>query len=1218
MPNKPEIPQIALPHLTYYDLFKPEKLADLTAIFFDEVKAKSPDLFRRFDEYRAAKGAGLAPAEISRRIVEMASHLDGFVARLFGVQKDCEAIRERTRRDEILFTFKKEFFIRRALKKVRREEALGADLEMLDRIAAAICASCGEPPAADEELAAASAVMDLLARERALRGNPDPATLMSLRRLADRLRASDVPGEILPSGEDHEALRKFIAGLTSAMERWLVAHYYRRTERMRAWAVFKVPRPLDYQDLVEVRMTADEIPPKAIGPEEHYRARDGFDLTDERFGGREIMSEVDYCILCHERDKDSCSKGIRANGEYARNPLGYTLQGCPLDQKISESHLLKGRGEVIGALGIIAIDNPMCPGTGHRICNDCMKACIYQKQDPVNIPQVETGILTDVLALPWGFEIYSLLTRWNPLNIHLPHPLPYNGKKILIVGMGPAGYTLAHYFLNAGFGVVGIDGLKIEPLPADLVGSEGAPFHPVRDIASIRRPLSERVLSGFGGVSEYGITVRWDKNFLTVIYLNLLRREHFRLYDGVRFGGTITLEDAWDLGFDHVCLAAGAGKPTFVSTRNNLIRGVRMASDFLMALQLTGAGKRQSMANLQIRLPAIVIGGGLTAIDTATELMAYYPVQVEKIKHRYERLCERYGKSSMDAMFTEEERDILRTFLDHADAIGEERERARQAGTKPDFIRLIRAWGGVSIYYRKSMIDSPAYRLNHEEIIKSLEEGISFVERMSPVEAVPDRYGALEGMVFRQMVQAGGKWKESDDLVRVPARSLLVAAGTAPNVMYEREHPGTFELDERDEFFASYAVKGSDAGSLRLEKAPENEIGFFTSAQANGRFVSYYGDNHPDFEGNVVKAMASAKYGFRKVLELFPGYDRPSGTEGETSWRRFAGRLDEELRPVVVRVDRLTPTIVEVIIRAPRAARKFQPGQFYRLQNYEIDSPLADGTLLMMEGLALTGAWVDKEKGLLSLIVLEFGASTRMCSMLTPGQRVVVMGPTGAPTELTDNATVLLLGGGLGNAVLFSIAKAFKERNNRVIYFAGYKKAEDLFKREEIEVATDVVVYSVDQGLPIPTRRPSDRTFVGNIVQAMQAYASGQLGEVGIPLRDASRVIAIGSDRMMAAVADARHTILKPYLKESHVGIASINSPMQCMMKAVCAQCVQRHVLPGTKEEMFVFTCFNQDQKMDEVDFSNLSSRLRANSLMEKISNRWLDLIMEQYSPAHV
>ena len=101
-----------------------------------------------------------------------------------------------------------------------------------------------------------------------------------------------------------------------------------------------------------------------------------------------------------------------------------------------------------------------------------MKSCIYQKQEPVNIPQIETGVLTDVLGLPWGVEIYGLLTRWNPLNVRRPFALPYNGKNVLVVGLGPAGYTLAHYLVNEGFGVVGIDGLKIEPLPADLTGTD--------------------------------------------------------------------------------------------------------------------------------------------------------------------------------------------------------------------------------------------------------------------------------------------------------------------------------------------------------------------------------------------------------------------------------------------------------------------------------------------------------------------------------------------------------------------------------------------------------------------------------------------------------------------------------------------------------------------------------------------------------------------------
>ncbi len=63
-------------------------------------------------------------------------------------------------------------------------------------------------------------------------------------------------------------------------------------------------------------------------------------------------------------------------------------------------HVVRRAGDSVGALAIVCIDNPMCPGTGHRICNDCMKACVFQKQEPVNIPQIETRVLTEVLTLP--------------------------------------------------------------------------------------------------------------------------------------------------------------------------------------------------------------------------------------------------------------------------------------------------------------------------------------------------------------------------------------------------------------------------------------------------------------------------------------------------------------------------------------------------------------------------------------------------------------------------------------------------------------------------------------------------------------------------------------------------------------------------------------------------------------------------------------------------
>jgi NAD(P)H-flavin reductase len=241
------------------------------------------------------------------------------------------------------------------------------------------------------------------------------------------------------------------------------------------------------------------------------------------------------------------------------------------------------------------------------------------------------------------------------------------------------------------------------------------------------------------------------------------------------------------------------------------------------------------------------------------------------------------------------------------------------------------------------------------------------------------------------------------------------------------------------------------------------------------------------------------------------------------------------------------------------------------------------------------------------MIALELGVSSRLVAYLKKDEPVVVMGPTGAPTEIPEGKSVLLLGGGLGNAVLFSIAKAMREHRNRVIYFAGYKRGEDLFKREEIEAATDQVIWSTDIGASIAPQRPQDAHFRGNIVQAMLAYQAGDLGTPLVPLDTVDRIIAIGSDRMMAAVKAARHGALAAFLKPDHVGIGSINSPMQCMMKEVCAQCLQKHVDPATGRESIIFSCFNQDQELDRVDFPNLAARLRQNTVQEKLSNLWFD-----------
>jgi NADPH-dependent glutamate synthase beta subunit-like oxidoreductase/NAD(P)H-flavin reductase len=744
--------------------------------------------------------------------------------------------------------------------------------------------------------------------------------------------------------------------------------------------------------------------------------------------------------------------------------------------------------------------------------------------------------------------------------------------------------------------VVAISLLKIEPLPVVQSGVEAdgarVPFAAVRDVESLREDLGERAMAGFGGVAEYGITVRWDKNYLKMVRLLLERRRQFSMFGGVRFGGTVTVEGALAMGFDHIALCAGAGKPTVLDLPNGLARGVRAASDFLMALQLTGAAKKDSIANLQIRLPVVVIGGGLTAIDTATESLAYYPLQVEKFLSRHEILVAERGEAAVFASMNDEEWGIALEFIAHAQAIRAERATAQREGREPNIAGLVNGWGGVTIAYRRRLIDSPSYTLNHEEVLKALEEDIRFAEGLSPVAVEVDANGHASAL------KVAGEQNGQKIEATLPARTILVAAGTQPNTVLAREDATHAFIDGK--YFRALDEEGNPATPERVCKPADVRVLMYRAA--DGRFMSFFGDLHPSFAGNVVKAMGGAKQGYPVLTRTMEKRPAPRRTPAE-----ILAEANDQWRARVVRVDRLTPTIVEVVVEAPAAARNFEPGQFYRLQNYEARSKKVDGTLLTMEGLALTGAWVDKDKGLLSLITLEMGGSSDLCTLLEPGEPVIVMGPTGTPTEIEPGETVVLAGGGLGNAVLFSIGQAFRKAGSKVLYFAGYKKPSDRYKVEEIEAAADVVVWACDEAPGFPVDRPQDKTIVANIVEAMRQYAAGELGEQPIPFSAADRIVAIGSDGMMNAVRLARHSVLKPYLKSDHRALGSINSPMQCMMKEICAQCLQLHKDPVTGKESVVFSCFNQDQELDRVDFACLRQRLRQNGVQEKIGALWID-----------
>ena len=1125
---------------SFADLAHRDGLVRLDKHFMGFLASQDAALHERLLTARATADS-MPLRDESDLIVALGPHLDGFVAELFAIQAETAALLDQTLALDPIHACKRLFVQRQAVKKY--SDPSGFDAPALR---AALEARIGGP-------------LTEIGFAKLVAGSEDqPEALDEALRYA-------AWATLTPEGKDHH----------------------------RGGTLFRVPHRVDPQHLVPVETIERDGVTMLRLPEHDWRHREGFALTDNGMNTQQALDQVNYCIWCHTQGKDSCSQGLkdRKTGAFQKSVFGVTLAGCPLDEKISEMHTLRAAGHVLGAFATIAIDNPMMAATGHRICNDCMKACIYQKQEAVDIPQAETSVLKDVLALPWGFEIYALLTRWNPLDIGRPLPKPDSGRKVLIVGLGPAGFTLAHHLMNDGHTIVAVDGLKSEPLTFDVSA-------PVRDVETVFENLDDRVMAGFGGVAEYGITVRWNKNYLKLVRLLLERRAQFAHFGGIRFGGgaTLSMDDAWAMGFDHIALCMGAGKPTILDIPNGLARGVRQASDFLMALQLTGAAKKSSIANLQLRMPVVVIGGGLTAIDTATESLAYYVRQVEKFALRYGTLVADKGEMAVRLRWTLEEAEIANEFLAHAAAIAAERAEAAAEGRPPRIAALLDSWGGATVAYRRRLVDSPSYTLNHEEVAKAMEEAVRFAEGLTPVAVETDPHGHAAAL----------RLKHADGTeVVLQARAILVAAGTQPNTVLAREDH-RIQLDGR--YFQAVDENGVKVEPVRGLSKPDQAHVLMHRAET-GRFISFFGDLHPSFFGNVVKAMGGAKRGYPVVSRALAALPATpiSGAD-------LIAAARDGLTATVHAVNRLTPTIIEVVIKAPAAARAFRPGQFYRLQNFEVlaahdDEPGIGRTLLNMEGLAMTGAWTDPDAGLVSVIALEMGGSSDLCASLPIGQQVILMGPTGTPTEIHPDTTVALVGGGLGNAVLFSIGAATRAAGSKVIYFAGYKALRDRYKVPEIERAADVIVWCCDEapGFTPNPDRPQDRTFVGNIVQAMAAYASGALGAQAVPLADATDMIVIGSDRMMQAVGAARHGVLSPFLKPGHSAIGSINSPMQCMMKEVCAQCLQPQITPETGERTVVFSCFNQDQALDRVDFPALHERLGQNGTQEKLTAQWID-----------
>jgi NADPH-dependent glutamate synthase beta subunit-like oxidoreductase/NAD(P)H-flavin reductase len=1137
---------------TLADWQRCDKLMALDQAFLDRLADTDKNLHLDLLQYRKARNS-LSAVQISELIISAGKVLDDFLIGFFEIEDEAETLEKAITAFSPIFGFKKWFVLRRAKRRLLRDEAL--------------------PEFGELDAWLKTKIDDTLDREYAI-------AQFGLGLLDDKdLHDADI-----------ETLTQWcIQALKTPEGQKVVA----------GWGSFILPNRTDYKRLIPIVPigNADTIC-KSL-PDKTLRKRDGFDLTDPRMSQAAVMSEIDYCVYCHDHDGDLCSKGFPEkksdpDAGFKTNPLGNTLTGCPLDEKISEMISLKKSGFSLAALATVMIDNPMCPATGHRICNDCMKSCIYQKQDPVDVPEIETRVLTDVLDLPWGVEIYDLLTRWNPLRSTQYLPKPYQGKHIYIAGMGPAGFTLSHHLLMAGFGVVGTDGLKIEPLSGELIDK------PIKHFSDILEPLSDRVMAGFGGVAEYGITVRWDKNFLKLIYISLSRRSHMQIMGGVRFGGTVEVDDLWDLGFHHGVIAVGAGLPRALPIKNSLAKGMRQANDFLMALQLTGAAKDKSLANLQLRLPCVVIGGGLTGVDAATEAQAYYVLQTEKTLDRYQALCDASNETDVRAEFDKESLIIIDEFITHAKAFKAERTRAKAKNETPNFTPLIREFGGVTIAYRKAIADSPAYRGNHHELYKALEEGLLYAEGLQPVEAVLDDFNAVSQIVFNQLQQnEEGVWLETENQITLPAKSVLVATGAQPNISYTFEHPKIFKRNGLE--YQPYEMTGDGlAVAHRAEHTKTPDFGPFTSYEHEDKHMTFIGDTHPTFHGNVVGAVASAYRTYPKIVTLFEADSNADIKQYET----FAKRIQHAFTTSVTNVTPCTDNITEITIHAPKAAAQHAPGQFYRLQNDETHAKCHHNTRMQSEPLAMTAFDVDREKGTLRFMIMNVGTSSNILSNLNTGDPIALMGPTGVRSKIPeDQQTILIAGHALSLSYLRAVAPALKAAGNRVIYIAEFETASQCYCLDDIIACTDLCIFTTNDNTTIPLKRKQDQCMPGNVIDAILSLSN----DPDQSLADLDRITLIGNPALLKSFQKARAEHFGPSLKPSIKVFASAYANMQCMLKGVCAQCLQWQIDPETGErKKAVFTCSWQDQPIELIDIDNLKDRQAQNKATETLSRLYL------------
>ncbi|SDF87530.1 sulfide/dihydroorotate dehydrogenase-like FAD/NAD-binding protein [Sporolituus thermophilus] len=259
----------------------------------------------------------------------------------------------------------------------------------------------------------------------------------------------------------------------------------------------------------------------------------------------------------------------------------------------------------------------------------------------------------------------------------------------------------------------------------------------------------------------------------------------------------------------------------------------------------------------------------------------------------------------------------------------------------------------------------------------------------------------------------------------------------------------------------------------------------------------------------------------------------------------------------------LSPGVKQIVVSAPLIARKARPGEFVILRVDE------NG-----ERIPLTIADFDRQAGTVTLIFQEVGATTRRLGRLETGDALSdLAGPLGKPTHIEKMGTVVCVGGGIGIAPIYPIARGMKEAGNRVISILGARTRELLILEQEMKAVSDLVYVTTDDG------SYGRRGLVTDVLK--------ELLDSGEPIAE---VVAVGPVVMMRAVAETT----RPYGVKT---VVSLN-PIMVDGTGMCGGC---RVSVGGQTK---FACVDGPEfDGHQVDFAGLMARQRMYAEREKYAD---------------